>query len=409
MPDYYYKAIDKTGKVVKGIRFAATDDELSLQLKRTGLMVLDYKITKSNKLASLFDPSLIGSVTRVELIEFSNNMGVMLKAGVPLIKGLNELREDLENKYFKKILGNVIRDTEGGMHLYEALARQPKVFPKLFVDVVEIGENTGRLDMVFFDLVKHFKRIHDMIQNVKKAMIYPCFILAALILAAIVFLAVVFPSIFTLLEEFDVPLPLVTKIIIAVSDVLQTSWVLIIIGFVGFIILFSLLRKNKITRYYIDWCELNIPYIKGLFIQIRMAFFARYLSMLLSAGVDILKSLDLSIQSINNLVLKKILSRSKQQVIEGSLLSETFRGIRFIPNMVTRMIAIGEEAGNMPEQMEYVADRYNEELERKISMALTLMEPIMIFFLAGFGLTLVMAVILPIYNMVTQVSMSAGG
>jgi type II secretory pathway component PulF len=247
-----------------------------------------------------------------------------------------------------------------------------------------------------------------MIRNVRKAMIYPSFIFVSLIIAAFVFLTVVFPSIFNLLIEFDVPLPTVTKIVMGISKTLETHWLLIIIGIIGGIFLFSVLRKYKPTRYYMDWCELNFPYMRTFFIQLRMAFFTRYLSMLVSAGVDIIKSLDLSTQSINNLVLERVLTISRQHVIEGALLSETLRGVRLIPHMVTRMIAIGEESGNLPDQMEYVADYYNEELERRIAIALALMEPLLIFLLAGLAMSLVMAVILPIYEMVTQVSTQAG-
>lgn len=408
MPDFAYKAADAGGSIVSGVRFANTIDDLTVNLKAAGLFLVEAKEARGQQLAGFFDKLYLRSVSRRELIEFSNNMGVMIRAGVPLMQGLNELREDIENKYFKKVIGDMIESIQGGDHLYEAMAKQPKVFPELYVNVVQIGENTGSLDTAFFDLARHFKRIDDLVRNVRKAMIYPAFVLTALIGAAIVFLTLVFPPLFSLLVEFHVPLPGVTRVVMAVSSVLQSHWLLIVCLAVGVVIVFIALRKNKKTKYYIDWCELNFPVLRALMVQLRMAFFMRYLSMLVSAGMDILRSLDLAIRSVNNQVVQKYLTAARQRVIEGDLFSDALRRLRFIPHMVSRMIAIGEQAGNLPEQMEYVADHYNEELERKITIALALMEPILIFLLAAMALALVMGVLLPLYNLVSQLSTGVG-
>jgi len=408
MPDYAYKAADSSGTIIKGVRFANNENELAIHLKEAGLYLVEFKEARARELRNILEGIQLGGVKRRDLIEFSNNMGVMVKAGVPLITALNELREDLEKKAFKKVLGEMIEDIQGGDNLYVAMGKQPKVFPELYVNVIQIGESTGSLDTAFFDLARHYKRIDDLIRNVRRAMIYPVFVVVALIIAAMVFLTLVFPPLFTLLLEFKVPLPLVTRAVMAVSQVLQAHWLLIILCIVGFVLIFFLLRRYKTTKYYIDWCELNFPGIRGLFIQLRMAFFMRYLAMLISGGLDILRSLDLAIQSVNNLVMQKYFIAARQRVIEGDLFSDSLRKIRFVPNMVSRMIGIGEEAGNMPQQMEYVADYYNEELERKISVYLALMEPILIFLLAALALALIMGVLLPLYNLVSTLSSGVG-
>lgn len=408
MPDYAYTAADAGGTIVKGVRFANNAEELAFHLKEAGLYLVEFKEARAQELRNFLENIQIKSVSRRELVEFSNNMGVMIKAGVALIQALNELREDSDNKYFKRVLGEIIENIQSGDSLHAAMGKQPRVFPELYVNVVQIGESTGRLETSFFDLSRHYKRIDDLIRNVRKASIYPSFVVIALICAAFVFLTLVFPPLFSLLTEFKVPLPLVTQVVMAVSSALQTRWPLILAGIIGFIILFVVLRKNKKTKYYIDWCELNFPLIRNVFIQLRMAFFMRYLSMLVSAGMDILRSLELAIQSVNNLVIQKFLTASRQRVIEGELFSDSLRKIRFVPNMVTRMVGIGEESGNLPEQMEYIAEYYNEELERKIAVALALMEPILIFLLAAMALALVMGVLLPLYNLVSTLSTGVG-
>lgn len=408
MPDYSYKAADSTGTISKGIRYAGNPQELAAALKQNNLFMLDYRERKDVGFLNKLSEIQIGGVSRRDLIEFSRNMGVMLKAGVTLINALGELRQDLDSKYMQKVIAAMIEDLQAGDTLQEAMKKRPKVFPELYVNAVAIGETTGNLDAIFFDLARHYKRIDDLISNVRKAMIYPAFVLFALILAAFIFLTIVFPPLFQLLLEFDVELPTVTVVVMGVSEFLQTQWHLLIVGTIALIFLYITARRNKTSKYYLDWVELNIPYLRSLMIQLRMAFFMRYMAMLLSAGVYILQGLRLATQSVNNLVIQEFMNQARERVIEGELFSDSIRGSRYIPNMIVRMISIGEESGTLPEQMEQVADQYNEELERKIASALAMLEPILLFLLAGFALALVMGVLLPLYNLVGQLSMEAG-
>lgn len=408
MPEFAYKAADATGSITKGTRFANTEDEFLITIRTAGLHLLEYKETKSRNILRALQEIQVGRVSRRDLIDFSNSMGVMFRAGVPLISALEELASDMDSKAFRKIIGELIEDIKAGDPLNEAMAKRPKAFPLLYTNVVQIGENTGALDAVFFDLAKHYKRIDDLVKNVRKALMYPAFVLAALILAGVVFLTLVFPPLFTLLVDFEVPLPLITKIVMGVSDALRFHWIPIVIVLVVLIIAYFVARRKPASKYYLDIIEINFPVIKGLFIQLRLAFFMRYLSMVLSAGMDILRGLQLATESVPNLVLQRFLTISREQVIEGEFLSSALRKVRYIPNMVTRMIAIGEESGTLPEQMEYVADYYNEELERKITMILALMEPLLLFVLAGLAMALVMGVLLPLYNLVSTLSTGVG-
>lgn len=409
MPDFFYKAADATGTITKGVRFAHNREELIHRMRESGLHLLEAREAKARQLLKFLEGIQVGGLNRRQLIDFSNNMAVMLRAGIPLVNALDELREDAESKYMKNVLSEIIENIQEGDSLHEALAKRPRDFPNLYVNVVAIGEQTGNLDSVFLDLAQQYKRIDDLIRNVRKALIYPSFVFVAVILAAFVFLTMVFPPLFTMLKEFDVPLPTVTKVLIAVSGTMKAYWGVMLAATIGFVILFLVLRRFEKPKYYIDWSELSFPYLRRVFIQMRMTFFLRYFAMLLIAGMDILRSLDLAIRSVNNSVIRKVLDASRQRVIEGELISDSLRGVRFVPHMVIRMIAIGEESGNLPEQMEYVANYYNEELERRIAAALAIMEPVLIMVLAGLALSLVMGVLLPIYNLVSQLSGAVGG
>lgn len=410
MPQFAYKAADSSGKIVSGQRMANNQQELAVRLRRSGLELLKARPVSSSAFLDSLQSIQLGSVNRIELIEFSNSMGVMLKAGVPLVEALVELREDQANKYFKNILDDIVEQIEGGDPLNKAIKKHSRAFPEIYANIVEIGENTGRLDSVFFDLARHFKRIDELTKNARKAMIYPITVLLILIAVSVFFLVKVFPTMFNLLTAFKVTeLPLMTTIFLKLSTFLQTQLLWVFVGFVIFCVVIYLLRRIETTRYFFDWLEIRLPYVKGFFIQLRMATFARYLSMLQGAGVDIIRSMDLATQAINNLVLERILKHARQRIMEGNTLSSTLRGGSLIPNMVVRMIAVGESAGTLPDQLEFVANYYDEGLERRIAVALAVMEPLMILVLAAMALSLIVALFQPMYGIFTDVFKMYGG
>lgn len=410
MPQYHYKAIDNKGKIVRGKRVANSQQELAERLRFSGLELLKSRLVSSESIIDALQNFQLGSVSRIELIEFSNNMAVMLKAGVPLVDGLLELREDQGNRYFKNVLDSIVEQVEGGDRLNRALKKHPRVFPEIYANIVEIGENTGRLDSVFFDLARHYKRIDDLTKNVQKAMIYPITVLLILIAVSVFFLVKLFPTMFTMLTAFNVEdLPAMTTGFMWLSSFFQNNLLWILIGIFLFFTLIYVLRKIKTTRYFFDWLELRVPFVRGFYLQLRMATFARYLAMLQSAGIDIIRSMDLATQSVNNLILEGLLKHSRKRILEGNTLSATLRGGAIIPNMVVRMIGVGEAAGTLPEQLEFVANYYDEGLERKIVMALAIMEPLLILVLAVMVLSLIAAMFQPMYGIFTDIFKIYGG
>ena len=407
MPDFSYKATDASGLIIRGVRFASSDAELAAHLHQAGLHLLEYRQTRFKALHSLGEVLKLGTVSRRDLIDFSNNMGVMLRAGVSLIQSLSELHEDADNRYFKKVIKALIDNITAGDSLNEAMSRESRTFPEIYVNVIAIGEETGRLDNVFFNLARHYKRIDDLVLQTRRAFIYPAFVILALLLVSYVYLFIVFPMLFSLLKQFEVKLPLITEILWSVSNFFQAWWPYILGTILILILLFLLSRKLKVFRLWFDWCELYLPGMKKVFIQLRMAFFMRYMAILMGAGVNILRAMELAIKSVNNIILKKILESCLYEVTGGTVLSQAFRSKKIIPNMVTRMIVVGEETGNISQQMEYVANQYEEDLTRRISWALAFMEPALIILLAVLALVLIMGILLPVYDLVTEFSNQA--
>ncbi len=405
MPEFTYKAIDSQGKLTRGSRDANSIAELEQSLQRSGLDLLTAREVRKGALGKLGRLLTLGRVRRTELIEFSNNMRVMLGAGVPLVDAMMELRSEQSNRYFARVIEKLIEDVQSGDSLNKAMEKWPKCFPPLYANIIEIGENTGRLDTVFAELVNHYKRLDDLQKNARKALIYPFFVLLTLIFVAIVFLGKVFPVIFKMFEEFEIrELPAITEFFLAMSQFVQRSWYLLIAAIVLFILLIVVLRRIRVTRRGFDWLEINLPFVRSFFLQLRMAFFSRYLATLQKAGVDILRSLELAARAINNLVLEDIMDRSRKDVEQGMQLSDALKSNgRMIPNMVIRMISVGEAAGTLPEQLDFVASYYDEGLERRIAILLALMEPLLIILLAAVGLALVMAILLPMYEFLGQI------
>ncbi len=407
MPEFAYKAAQADGSIVKGSQVAHDEAQLAARLSNEGLFLIEVRQNKLQQLWHQLDDFAVGSLSRRDLVEFCNNLSVMLKAGVPLVRSIDELGSDSENKILRKALKKIVADIRSGDSFSQALTKSGS-FPKLFVSLAEIGEQSGNLDRTLNDMAVHYKKIDDLIRNVRKALIYPCFIMVALILAAYVFLAMVFPPLFELLTQFEVPLPTVTKVVMAISESLKTSGHWYALGIILLIIIFLAMRSRDETKRYLDWLEFNLPPLRKLFIQMRMAFFMRYMAMISNAGIDLVRGLKMSLLSINNLVFQEAMERARQKIVEGSLFSEALRESRYVPRMTIRMIAVGEESGTLPDQMNLVAEYYSEDLERKITAALTMLEPLLLFVMAGLALALVMGILLPLYNLVSELSTSVG-
>ncbi len=408
MPEYAYKAARADGTMVSGTMEADDELQLASRLQQNGLFLIEVRQDYWRRLQRFLDEHAVGRLSRRELVEFCNNLAVMLKAGVPLTRSLEELGSDSENKTLKRALERINQDILAGSTFTQALHKR-RVFPELFCNLVEIGEHSGNLDQVLRDLAEHYKKIDDLVRNTRKALIYPAFILLALLLAAYVFLTMVFPPLFELLEQFDVPLPAVTRVVMAVSHTLKAHGFLLLGGALGFALLIFLMRRYRTTKRWLDWLELNLPPLDKLFIQMRMAFFMRYMALVTNAGIDLIRGLKLASNSIGNLVFQEKMATAQARIIEGALFSEALRESRYVPRMTIRMVAVGEESGTLPEQMKIVADYYSEDLERKIAAALTMLEPLLLFVMAGLALALVMGILLPLYNLVSQLSSTVGG
>jgi|GEM_PF-1443016 len=410
MADYVYKAIDTRGRVIKGAREANDMAELDHRLRQNELeLLVAWEKSPNTFMRFISDRKpKWGKVSLQEQIEFSHNMGIMLTSGVPLVDSMIELREDQENNFFKRILESIIEDVSSGTPLNQGMRKQSNTFPYIYTAAIEIGENTGKLDMVFLDLAKHYQRIADLRKEVLTIMAYPIFLIAMIWIASFYALFRALPALLNMLNEFGVENYLTKSELISKFVTFSTShsiWVLLALSLLVCILLiyfFLALFRIKLFSKFFDYFKLYCPWIKNFFIQSYMAFFARYLSLLQATGVDILKSLDLTVQSINNRQLRKMLNNSRDQVESGTSLSKALKQNRFIPSMVIRMISVGEKAGTLSNQLEFVTNYYERGLQKKIQFILALMPAAIIVMIGIIILALIYWVGLPVYETIIQ-------
>ena len=410
MPTYVFKGRNRMGEVIIGERLADSRDMLRQLLRREQVMLTSVK-EKGREIAV---PKLGGRSKKVnakDLSIFTRQFSVMIDAGLPLVQCLEILAQQQENKNFQMVLTQTRQDVEEGSTLAAAMARHPKTFDQLFVNMIEAGEAGGILDLILQRLSTYIEKIVKLRRDVVSAMIYP----AAVIVIAIAVIAVImvfvipsFQSIFTGLLGPGEQLPLPTRIVVNFSEFLA--------GFGGLIILGVIIATVVALRFYyrtpgghrrIDSILLKIPIVGSILRKIAVARFSRTLSTLLSSGVPILQSLEITARTAGNVILEEAINKVRAGVERGESIVEPLKATEVFPNMVSQMIAIGEQTGALDAMLGKIADFYEQEVDSAIASLLTLIEPVMIGFLGVTIGSIVIAMYLPLFTLIGK--MANGG
>jgi type IV pilus assembly protein PilC len=398
------------GEMIVGERLADSRDMLRQLLRREQVMLTSVK-EKGREIAV---PKLGGRSKKVnakDLSIFTRQFSVMIDAGLPLVQCLEILAQQQENKNFQMVLTQTRQDVEEGSTLAAAMARHPKTFDQLFVNMIEAGEAGGILDLILQRLSTYIEKIVKLRRDVISAMIYP----AAVIVIAIGVIAVImvfvipsFQSIFTGLLGPGEQLPLPTRVVVGISEFLA--------GFGGLIILGVIIATVVALKFYyrtpgghrrIDSVLLKVPIIGGILRKIAVARFSRTLSTLLSSGVPILQSLEITARTAGNMILEEAINKVRAGVERGESIVEPLKATDVFPNMVSQMIAIGEQTGALDAMLGKIADFYEQEVDSAIASLLTLIEPVMIGFLGVTIGSIVIAMYLPLFTLIGK--MANGG
>ncbi len=406
MPTYVFKGRNRLNEIVVGERVADNRDSLRQILRREQVTLTSVK----EKGREIGIPRIGGrkKVKSKDLSVFTRQFSVMIDAGLPLVQCLEILAQQQENKYFQQVLMQVRQDVEEGSTLAGAMARHPRVFDQLYSNMVEAGETGGILDLILQRLSTFIEKIVKLKRDVLSAMIYPTAVVLLAIVAVAVIMIVVIPqfqNIFLGLLGPGEQLPLPTRIVVGISDFLA--------GWGGLVILATIIAGVIFTRSYykttsgrrnIDRLLLRLPIFGSILRKIAVARFSRTLSTLLSSGVPILQSLDITAKTSGNVIIEAAITKVRAGVERGESFVEPLKATEVFPHMVAQMIGIGEQTGALDAMLGKIADFYEQEVDAAISNLLTLIEPVLIAFLGVTIGSIVIAMYLPLFTLIGKLS-----
>jgi type IV pilus assembly protein PilC len=398
MPVFNYTARTLTGELQSGSLDLATENDVIAQLRKNRMIVV--KVQQAPKQLKL---NWGGGVTTRDIVIFTRQFATMINSGLPLVQALDILAEQSENKGLKDVTKQVVYDVESGHTLADALRKHPKAFTELYVNMVAAGEAGGILDTILLRLATFMEKNDALVRKVKGAMIYPAVIFTVAGLAIVILLIFVIPVFQDLFGSIGQALPLPTRIVIGASNFLKGYWWALILGIGG---TFFAIRKYYATphgKLNIDRFLLHVPVLGDLIRKSAVSRFTRTLGTLISSGVSILEGLEITAKTAGNRVIHDAVMESRASIAGGETIAAPLQKSKVFPPMVISMIAVGEQTGGLDEMLTKIADFYDEEVDAAVEALLALMEPVMIVVLGVVVGGMIVAMYLPIFNMVGAV------
>jgi len=394
---YKYEATTAEGEEKRGVIDAANRDIAIAALQRRNLIIISVKEAKEGGFFSK-PLAIFNRVKPRDIVILSRQLSTLFEAKVPVLTSLNLLAGETENPALREKMSVLLDDIQGGSSISEAMSKQPDVFSKFFVNMVRSGEESGKLDEVFSYLASYLERNYELASKARSALIYPIFVLVAFFGVLVLMLTVIIPKLSVILKETGQELPIYTKAIIAVSDLLINYGIFVLIALiVGAISVWYYLRTGQGKAGFARF-QLSIPYVGVLY---RKLFIGRMLDnfeTLLSSGVSVIRTLELTADVIDSEIFRQILTESIEAVKGGSSISESLSRYEDIPGLVVQMIRVGEETGKLAFVLKTLSRFYKKEVDTAIETLMSLIEPALIIVL-GLGVGLLVAGILgPIYN-----------
>ena len=401
MPKFHYKATRGEGEIYEETLELPDRFAVYAEVRKGGGTVISIDEVRSGlHLDTKRLSSLLGGVRTSEKIIFARNLGAMLAAGLSLSRGLAVFERQTENRYLKEVLRSLIESIKRGKSLHESMEQFPKVFPKLFVAMVKAGEESGNLSGALLGVADQIERSYTLTKKIRGAMMYPSIVLSAMVLIGIAMLMFVIPTLTTTFKEFNVELPLSTRIIIGVSDWfagnLPLALLVLIGGAVGIV---ALLRTPRGHRAF-EFALLHTPVIKGLVREINAARTARTLSSLLSSGVEVLSAFSITREVIQNSYFREVLAEAQEQIQKGLLIAPVFaKHEHLYPPLVSELISVGEETGKSSDMLLQIATFYENEVDQKTKNMSTIVEPFLMIVIGVAVGFFALSVVSPIYSL----------
>jgi len=401
MPTFVFSARSITGEMQQGEVDLKDRDEVVGYLRKQRLVPL--KIEQKQGGFGALNALLAPSVSTRDIVIFTRQFATMINSGLPLVQSLDILSKQSENVTLRKVIEGVLYDVESGQTLADAMRNHPKTFPALYVNMVAAGEAGGILDTILLRLAVFLEKADALKRKIKGAMVYPMVILTVAIGAVAILLIFVIPTFQTMFGDAGVELPGPTRFVIFLSASLQAYWWVIVLGFVGLVFATRQLYKTPQGELMLDKLLLNLPVFGNLQRKTAIARFTRTLGTLVASGVSILDGLEITAKTSGNRVLHDAIMESRSSIAGGETISEPLKKSGVFPPMVVSMINVGEQTGGLDEMLTKIADFYDEEVDAAVDALLAAMEPIMIVFLGVVVGGMIVAMYLPIFDMIDAV------
>ena len=372
--------------------------DLELRLKRLGLELITFESIKKSTILSA------KRISRKELVTFCFHLDQLMRAGVPIIDSLTDLRDSAENPAFKQIVGSLLEDIEGGLTLSEAMANHPSAFDKVFVALISTGEQTGQLPAVLSKLTENLKWQDELASQVKKAMMYPIF--AGTVIIGVVFALMIFlvPQLAITMKALTPNPPVQTMALIAVSAWMQKYWYLVIgVPIVSATTMFILAKTNEEVRFWIDGMMLKMPIVGPLTNKIILARFSTYFALMYQSGIGVLDCIRISEKIVGNRVIEQGLQRVGREINEGTGITQAFQNVHLFPPLVIRMLKVGETSGGLDTALLNVSYFYNRDVKEMMGNLQEMIQPILTVVLGGILILILVTVFSPMYDVIAKV------
>ena len=399
MRHFSYRAKDGKGKPIKGVLQAENE-------RAAGKILLDQGLVP-DRITEVDEAGLVGKlkkrVSTKDKIVFTRQFATLIGAGLPLSNTLRTLLEQTESKPMKLVIEDILQQVEAGKSLAESCAKHPEVFDQVYLSLLQAGEASGTLDLALKRLADQKEKDEAMMSKIRGAMTYPAIVLLVIIAVVIFMMVMVVPQVQNLYLDMGKELPGATKLLVAISNFIVTRWYVVLIALIVFGIVFVQFFRTNIGKRWLAIFVLNVPIFKNLFLRLYNSRFARTMQMLLSTGVAMLDSMQMSAEATNNVAYEQQIIEAKEMVQAGKPLSISLKDKKYMMPLVPQMASIGEESGKIDEMLGKAAKVYEDELDEQINAISTLIEPILMVVMALLIGFIVLAVLMPIYTLVSSV------
>ena len=397
MPGFNYTAINRNGKRVRSSLDASSIETAKSSLRGAGYTILDIK--EQTTLNRDIEIPFLGNPKAKDMAVFCRQFVSILRAGVSVASVLAMLGQQTSNKKLRAAIREMQADVEKGESLATSMRRHPKIFPTILVNMVAAGEASGNLEESFRQMELYFERSKRTKSKVTSAMIYPCVLIVVMIVVLIVMMTKIIPNFLKTFEDMDAELPKLTQGVMAVCEWFKSWWWVPLLVLVALIVGGVLFHRTDKGKHFFGWLARKTPVVGNLTVKTACATFCRTMEVLIGSGLTLTDSMDLAASNMGNIYYLEAIRDARALVAEGTPLRESLVRTGIFPPMVSNLVGVGEETGDLQSMMGKVADYYDEEVDEATKKLLNLMEPAIIIFMAVFVVIIVLAIYLPMINM----------